>query len=436
MGGASAAGKICAFVAGLTLILSACSWSPGLGRHASTPPPDSTRDVTPPADGATPMLRSTAVNPVQPGAPHRTTVVAGEHPEVALPAGLPMATADPTTMVAHFINVGQGDAILLEFSCGAVLIDTGGERTQRTLGKDLLRDYIEEFFARRHDLSRTLDLVILSHPHADHTDGTSVLIGADPAIDVLNLLDGGQPGPHDSGRSGQIAMQRYVAETGGGYVGLSEADIKNVSGVRNSVIDPIDCRSRGGVDPGIVALWGRVDLDAGWAKNRNNDSVVVRVDFGRVSFLFTGDLEHQGLSAMLESYEADLAIFDIDVLKVGHHGSVNATTPEFVRATSPKIAVIQSGDSSFTTEMYNAYVYGHPNRVAVRMLLDPVYGVSMGRGDVQVRVGIKGRPPGANPPPPQFTRMTLRKAIYSNSWDGNIAVVARADGLLLVETEY
>jgi competence protein ComEC len=376
------------------------------------------------------------VAPVRAGAPSRAPVTSREFPEAALPAGLPMATANPDAMVAHFINVGQGDAILLEFSCGAVLIDTGGERTQRARGSDLLHGYLEEFFQRRADLARTLNLVVLSHPHADHTDGAKVLTNAEPAIDIFNLLDDGEPGTHDSGRSGQLALQQYIAENEGGYLGLGEADITNVSGVTNDVIDPIDCRPGGGVNPKIAALWGHVDLDTAWANDRNNDSVVLRVDFGRASFLFLGDMEHQGLAAMLESYEADQSVFDVDVLKVGHHGSANATTPDFVRTTTPKIAIIQAGDSSFTTEKYNAYTYGHPNRASIRMLVDPASGVSMDRAPKEVRVGIKGQPPGADPPPPQFTRMTVRKAIYSNSWDGNIAVVAKSDGSLQVESEY
>lgn len=429
--------------AGLALALGACATAPADRGHSTAgtspePAPAPTDDAASPDSrvDAAPAQESAVVAPVRPDAPPRNAIVPHGYPEPATPAGLPMARADPSTMVAHFINVGQGDAILLEFSCGAVLIDTGGERTSRASGSDLLRSYLEEFFGRRHDLSRTLDLVVLSHPHSDHTDGASVLVDAEPAFDVLNLLDDGEPGSHDSGRKGQLALQRYVAENEGGYVGLSESDVKTVSGVSNGVIDPVDCRPSGGVDPDIVALWGRVDLDVGWANDRNNDSVVVRVDFGKASFLFVGDMEHQGLSAMLESYEADQRIFDVDVLKVGHHGSMNATTPDFVRATSPKIAVIQAGDTAFINEPHNAYVYGHPNRAAIRMLLADDGGVSMARDPIQVRVGIKGKGLGADAPPPQFTRIRLDKAIYSNSWDGNIAVVANADGSLQVETEY
>ncbi|WP_162250407.1 MBL fold metallo-hydrolase [Pseudoxanthomonas sp. Root630] len=358
--------------------------------------------------------------------------------DTPMPAGLPTATADPTTMVAHFIDVGQGDATLLEFSCAAVLIDTGGENTARVSGRDRLSRYLEEFFERRADLARTLHLVVLSHPHKDHTDGVSVLLEAEPAIVVMNVVDNGPPAPRASGGKGQRDLQSYAAEIEGvGYVGLAESDIKTVSGATSDIIDPVNCkRGNTGVDPKISALWGRVDLDTTWANDANNDSVVLRVAFGKAVFLFTGDLESQGLSAMLESYAADLGAFDADVLKVGHHGSHNATTADFVTAVTPRIAVIQSGESSPDDETFSAYAFGHPNAKALKLLLDTDSGVSLDRKSPKlVRVGLKGRSLNGNTPP-DFTYWTMKKAIYANGWDGNIAIKATSDGRLSVETEY
>lgn len=383
------------------------------------------------------VLPSVPVEAVRSNAPLREAVVAREYPGFVLPAGLPMASADEDTMMAHFIDVGQGDAILLEFSCGAVLIDAGGEKTDRVLGRDRLSDYLEEFFGRRADLARTLNLVVLSHPHVDHNDGVQTLLNADPAIAILNVLDNGEKDPKGPGRSGQVALQRYVKDIEGvGYVGIAESDIKTVSGATNTIIDPIDCRHDGvGIDPEIAALWGRTEVDAVWARNTNNDSVVLRVGFGQATFLFLGDLEHHGLDAMLESYERDLSIFDVDVLKVGHHGSKDATTADFIRATTPKIAIIQAGDSSPDQEQFSAYAFGHPSQTAVQLLLDPNHGVSMDRPIEEVRIGIKGRNP-ITKAPPRFTKLQLGKAIYSNTWDGNIAVVAKSDGRLSVESEF
>lgn len=421
-----------------------CQSSPTRGeasvdRQAATPPfhadglGDHDTGALQPETGGPP---STPVAAIDPTAALRHKVREARTTDLVRLAGLPEAKADPNSMVAHFIDVGQGDATLLEFSCAAVLIDTGGETTRRTSGRANLKEYLEAFFDRRADLAHTLHLVVLSHPHKDHTDGVETLLGAEPAIVVLNVLDNGPPG-RASGAKGQRDLQAYAQETEGvGYVGLKESDIKTVSGVSNGVIDPVDCRAGGGVDPDISALWGRVDIDQSWVKNGNNSSIVLRVSFGESVFLFMGDLESHGIAAMLESYSADLGVFDADVLKVGHHGSHNATSADLVAAVTPAIAVIQSGDSSPIDEPFNAYVYAHPHITAVELLLDEVDGVTMERdAPKRVRIGTRGKNPITNAPP-DFTYSEMRKAIYANGWDGNIAVRATVDGELTVESEY
>jgi len=81
----------------------------------------------------------------------------------------PLVSAAPE-MSAHFINVGQGDATLLEFPCGAVLIDSGTQyKSAFAADKTNLIHYLEKFFTRRSDLQNTIDLIIISHNHLDHT---------------------------------------------------------------------------------------------------------------------------------------------------------------------------------------------------------------------------------------------------------------------------
>lgn len=69
-------------------------------------------------------------------------------------------------MYTHYIDVGQADATLLEFPCGAVLIDTGAQDNNHI---DDLVDYLENFFSRRTDLNNTLNVVFVTHNHIDHT---------------------------------------------------------------------------------------------------------------------------------------------------------------------------------------------------------------------------------------------------------------------------
>ncbi len=88
------------------------------------------------------------------------------------------APVGAATMTAHYIDVGQGAATLLEFSCGTVLIDLGGETVASTgfSSNQKLRAYLERFFDDRPGRPRRLDLVVLSHPHIDHVRGKAELL--------------------------------------------------------------------------------------------------------------------------------------------------------------------------------------------------------------------------------------------------------------------
>jgi competence protein ComEC len=87
---------------------------------------------------------------------------------------------------------------------------------------------------------------------------------------------------------------------------------------------------------------------------RNNNSVVVRLDYREVSFLFTGDAERQAEESMLASSVAPLKA---TVLKMGHHGSRTSSSPAFVAAVAPQYAVYQAGEG-------NPYGHPHPEPIA------------------------------------------------------------------------
>src|SRR5438093_8928934 len=95
------------------------------------------------------------------------------------------AAGDEPVMRAHFIDVGQGASTLLEFPCGTILIDTGGQDPDHS---ERLKDFLRDFFARRSDLSNTLSVLIVSHPHIDHTRGIK---GVFEACRVLKYVDNG-----------------------------------------------------------------------------------------------------------------------------------------------------------------------------------------------------------------------------------------------------
>ena len=103
-------------------------------------------------------------------------------------------------------------------------------------------------------------------------------------------------------------------------------------------------------------------------ENMNDRSLVLRVDYGDTSFLFTGDCEREGEQALLE----DGCALSVDVLKVGHHGSGNSTSYPFLREVMPQYAVISVGSDND---------YGHPAESTLSRLQDA--GVDVWRTDLQ-----------------------------------------------------
>lgn len=319
-------------------------------------------------------------------------------------------------MRAHFIDVGQGASTLLEFSCGAILVDTGGEKNALFDGQQKLQDYLTAFFARRTDLHNTLDLVVLSHPHKDHTYGVQTVLDN---FTVRNVVDNGQT--TGSGGPQQVNLENYAQQTSGvGYKDVELSQINKTSGLTSAVIDPIQCT---GTNPLIRVLWGHVDSNLGWSattlKNANNNSVVVRVDFGQASFLLPGDLEDVAMPALVQRYAAS-GLLDVDVYEVDHHGSRNGVSEDLLNAVSPQMAIISMGKPDRQLS-WTAWDYGHPNKDTVDLLAQHVTDT---RAVIHESLGDGKQNFVSNQP--------IQKAIYATGWDGTVVVAARADGSLSV----
>ncbi len=338
-------------------------------------------------------------------------------------APLPALSERDDVMRIHFIDIGQGLGVLLEFPCAAMLIDTGGEQADAFNSDAALVAYLDAFFARRTDLQRTLALVALTHPHIDHTRGVGAVLSH---FQVQNAIDNGMT--QGSGGAGQGELQQFARDHAATthYRAVHLEDIADPHGLTDAVIDPIHCPN---IDPQIHALWGQVAVDPGWPgmrfgktpfQNANNHSVVLRVDFGKASALFTGDLEEPAIRDLLKR-TGDSGALNVDVYQVGHHGSFNGTIPELVTAMSPEIAVFSMGPASRQLT-WSAWKYGHPRKEIVDML---DAGMTRRRPEINVPVGLAGE---------KFQPQTIRKAIYGTAWDGSVVIEAMADGRMKVVT--
>ena len=215
----------------------------------------------------------------------------------------------------HFIDVGQGDATLIQTGAGNILIDGGDRRTA-----DAVVRYLREAGVDR------IAYVIATHPHADHIAGL---------VNVINTFD-----------VGTIIMPR-VAHTTATFERLLDAiESKDVT-----VQEPVAGNS---LTLGETVFTIVAPNSTGY-RNLNNYSVSVRVSHGSVAFLFTGDAEAESENEMLAGNHN----LSAQVLHVGHHGSNSSTTQTFLDAVSPEIAVISLGAGNS---------YGHPHAEVVNRL--------------------------------------------------------------------
>lgn len=334
-------------------------------------------------------------------------------------------------MSLHFIDVGQGDATLIEFPCGVVIVDTGGESNEAFDGAKAFRDYVDGFFAARPDRPRRIDALVITHPHIDHTRSVEWLL---ENYEVANVVHNGQVVADDPGSPPQEAMVAYAeSKPEVGALRVMAADVPAPEGLSSEVLDPVGACDAAATDPKITALWGRViDTDQTYGENPNDHSVVLRVDYGDSSILFTGDLQMMGLARMSDHFAANPGIFDVDIYQVGHHGSHNATKDYFVDLMSPELAVVSMGPYERDLD-WTARRYGHPHRRAMGPLLRSPGGVRLAREPaVDVMLGVRGA---WEETPSEFEPRHIEAGIYATGWDGTVVIDAYANGWLDVHTE-
>lgn len=234
---------------------------------------------------------------------------------VACTAGQPAQdSARRNELAVHFVDVGQGDGIVVQTPDGRVMAIDGGKRQAGMVA------YMKKLGVQQ------VDVMIGTNPDADHIGGLIDVLGAFP---VKEVWVSGQPNT-------TVTFERFVdavARSGAKGVVARRGDVIRLGSMEVPVFHPVDPLVR----------------------DRNNNSVVVRLEFGKVSFLFTGDVERLAEESMLQ---AGLPLRST-ILKVGHHGSRTSSTPPFVTAVRPEVAVYQAGRDN---------EYGHPHQQTLQTM--------------------------------------------------------------------
>lgn len=222
--------------------------------------------------------------------------------------------APSSELEVHVIDVGQADCMLLRCGGQTLLLDGGNVEDSRLVVRYLLEQGVEE-----------LDYVVNTHPHEDHVGGLDGVMAVFPVGAVYGTTTTYASQCYDT-------FLHYVDQQGltvrrpepGAQLALGDATV--------TFLGP--CRT--------------------YAET-NNTSLVLRVDFGETSFLFTGDMEQDAEADLVSSG----AYLEADVLKVGHHGSSTSTSQDFLEAVHPQYGVISCGEGNS---------YGHPHQETLSRL--------------------------------------------------------------------
>lgn len=227
-----------------------------------------------------------------------------------------------------FLDIGQGDSILIQNKTAQVLID-GGK------GMTVLSRLAEEmpWFDRK------IQVVIATHPDQDHLEG---LLHVIERYEVGLVLLPQMAHTTRLQEEWLKKLQRAVEEKEVAYRFAWRGQKINVSDVSIEVLGPFSNE-----EGNIVAKGSKT----------NNGAILSRVDFGEMSFLLTSDAEHAVEKMLVE--ETSPSLLDVDVLKAGHHGSKTSTGNELLAAASPEAVVISVGDKNR---------YGHPHPIVVDRL--------------------------------------------------------------------
>lgn len=241
-------------------------------------------------------------------------------------------------LTISMLDIGQGDAVLIQTGAKNILIDTGDDKYYEDgkKGKENTQ-LLSELQKLKID---HIDTLVMTHAHADHIGKADKVIAQ---YGVKELVYNGIP----STSKYFINALKAAKANGTQQVKVKAGDVLDFgNGVSFEIVSP----SQSLIDEDTAAIKAKKKVDV------NNESVVGRLTFGNFAMLFTGDAEGPVEKDMVASYGKKLKC---QVLKAGHHGSKTSSTAEFLKLVQPESVVMSLGVNN---------QYGHPHEALLNRL--------------------------------------------------------------------
>ena len=241
-------------------------------------------------------------------------------------------------LIINMLDIGQGDAVLIQTGAKNILIDTGDDKYYEDgkKGKENTQ-LLTELQKLKID---HIDTLVMTHAHADHIGKADKVIAQ---YGVKELVYNGIP----STSKYFINALKAAKANGTQQVKVKAGDVLDFgNGVSFEIVSP----SQSLIDEDTAAIKAKKKVDV------NNESVVGRLTFGNFAMLFTGDAEGPVEKDMVASYGKKLKC---QVLKAGHHGSKTSSTAEFLKLVQPESVVMSLGVNN---------QYGHPHEALLKRL--------------------------------------------------------------------
>lgn len=241
-------------------------------------------------------------------------------------------------LTISMLDIGQGDAVLIQTGAKNILIDTGDDKYYEDgkKGKENTQ-LLTELQKMKID---HIDILVMTHAHADHIGKADKVI---VQYGVKELVYNGIP----STSKYFINALKAAKANGTQQVKVKAGDVLDFgNGVSFEIVSP----SQSLIDEDTAAIKAKKKVDV------NNESVVGRLTFGNFAMLFTGDAEGPVEKDMVASYGKKLKC---QVLKAGHHGSKTSSTAEFLKLVQPESVVMSLGVNN---------QYGHPHEALLNRL--------------------------------------------------------------------